>query len=264
MSFTSKKKNNSGVLNLPIAIVEGGDLEGNVIYLKGDEIKPHVIQDAPITKISLPNTREGKFAQLPNQKTRVLYIAGPSGSGKSTYCANYIKKYLALHPKSRFIVFSRLDADAVIDDLKPKRIMVDDSLINDPIEIEMIDPGTIILFDDCECVTDSHILDAINKIKIQVLELGRHTDIHVVITSHSINGTSKNMSRTVLNEMHSLTIFPSAGSHYQIKYVLKQYFGLSTKQIKSLLDIKSRFITIIKSFPQMILSQNELIFVSDL
>ena len=264
MSFTSKKKNFSGVPNLPIAIVEGGDLDGNIIYLRGEETKPHVIQEPPVTNIMLSVTNKGQFSQLPNSRTRVLYISGPSGSGKSTYSANYIRKYLELHPNSLLIVFSRLDNDPVIDELKPKRIMVDDSLITDPIEIEMIDPGTIILFDDCECISDARILGAINKIKMQILELGRHTDVHIVITSHLINGTNRDMSRTLLNEMHSLTVFPQAGSQYQIKYVLKNYFGLSVKQIRAIMEIKSRFVTIVKCFPQIIISQNRLIFVSTL
>jgi hypothetical protein len=262
MSFTKNKNNENGDKNLPVVVINGGTLDKNIIYLKTDDHTNHIIQEVPIKQVDLPRSSEGVFEQIPNAKTRVVYIAGPSGSGKSTYAAGYIKKYLKQHKDAPLIVFSRLEEDKVIDDLKGKRIIVDRSLVDDPIEIEDIDPHTIILFDDCETVRDKDVLTALITIKAQVMELGRHTDIQIVITSHLISGNNKNDSRTILNEMQSLTIFPSAGSAYQINYALKTYFGLSVKQIKKIMNMKTRWVTIIKTYPQIVLSSNEIIFVS--
>jgi hypothetical protein len=258
MSFTSNKTNNSGEKNLPIAIIVKGELDGNIIYLKTDEIKAHIIQDPPVKAVEISPSSESIFEQLPNDKTRVLYVAGASGSGKSTYVSQYIKKYKKMHPKAPFIVFSRLPEDAVIDALNPIRIDIDDTLITEPIEIEDIQEDSVILFDDCDAIRDKKIMEAINTIRQQILEMGRHSNIQVIITSHLINGTDKNATRIVLNEMHSLTIFPNSGSIYQIKYVLKNYFGLSAKQITALLTIKSRWITILKTYPQSIISTNQI------
>jgi GTPase SAR1 family protein len=263
MSLTSNKTNSDGVRNLPIAIVKGGELAGALIYLKEPEKSLQVVPEEPIKMINLP-LQNSSFEQYPNDKTRVIYIAGPSGSGKTTYAANYIKQYLKRKPDTPFIVFSRLKEDPVIDCLNPKRIEVCEDLITDPIEIEDIDPDSIILFDDCETISNRSILSAINKIKAQILELGRHNNIQIVITSHLINGSDKEMTRIILNEMHTLTIFPTAGSAYQIKYVLKNYFGLSTKQMKGIFNLKSRWITIFKTYPQIVIGQNDIKFISTL
>jgi len=48
------------------------------------------------------------------------------------------------------------------------------------------------------------------------------------------------------------------------KYLLDGYLGLDKKQIQELKRIKSRWTTVIKSFPQLILTQRQLIFSKDL
>lgn len=261
MSFTSSKISHEKN-NLPVAIITGGDLSNSIIYLKEADEQLLAIKEAPVTfvQVPLPN----KFEQMPNIMNRVVYIAAGSGAGKSTYASSYIRKYMLQNPKADLIVFSRLDDDKIIDELKGKRILVDESLITDPIEIEDIPHNSIILFDDCECLTNKAVLSAVNKIKMQLLELGRHMNIHVVITSHLINGLDRNMSKTILNEMASLTIFPSAGSLYAIRYVLKHYFSLSTKQINIICKIESRWITILKHYPSILISEGQLMFISTL
>jgi hypothetical protein len=264
MSLTSNKKNASGINNIPIAEVIGGNIDGSLIYLRADETKKQAIQDPPITNISLAASGESHFEQFPNSQTRVVYICGASGAGKSHYSSQYIEKYRELHPDAPFIVFSRLNDDVVIDKLKPKRIMVDNTLITDPIEIESIDKHSIVLFDDCETISDKSILAAVNKIKSQILELGRHQQISIVITSHLIMGSDRNMTKIIMNELHAFVFFPSSGSRYHTSYVLKQYFGLSVKQIKAIYTIESRHITIMKIYPQICMGQYDIKFLSRL
>ena len=48
------------------------------------------------------------------------------------------------------------------------------------------------------------------------------------------------------------------------KYLLDGYLGLDKKQIQELKSIKTRWTTVIKSFPQLILTQRQLIFSKDL
>src|SRR5580693_3495360 len=90
----------------------------------------------------------------------------------------------------------------------------------------------IFLFNDIECLADEKIQLDINKIKEIILCTGRYRDIKIVATSQLNNTNERNASRTLLNKMSTLTIYPNSGSLYQIEYVLKYYFGLSSRQIK--------------------------------
>lgn len=200
---------------------------------------------------------EGKMMHIPNIDTReVPFIAGPSGSGKSTYAANYIKMFKKIFPKNDIFVFSRLAEDPVIDALDPTRIIIDESLIENPIDATSeLSEGSLVLFDDIDTVQDKKLKDAISKLKNDILEIGRHSNIYCVNTSHLINSNDKKDARTMMNECHSLTVFPKSGSAYQIKYALKNYFGLSPQQIQEILDLPSRWVTLFKSYPQCVLHE---------
>jgi adenosyl cobinamide kinase/adenosyl cobinamide phosphate guanylyltransferase len=208
---------------------------------------------------------DGTFEMVPNETDRIIYIAGPSGSGKSTFAGKYIEKYRRLHPEAPFFVFSRLPDDPAIDHLEPHRVALDDELVETPIEItEEVVPGTVILFDDTDTLQNKKIQTAVNKIKADIMEIGRHLDIKCVITSHLVNANDRATTRTTLNELNTLTVFPHAGSAYQIGYCLKQYFGFSAKQIKALLDLPSRWVTIFKNYPNIVLSEKRCLLASEL
>ena len=271
MSFSTKS-------GQPIAIVRGGKANKEIIYINQLGNNDNIMTSTPTKSIEV---HDGKFEQLPSPTIRILYIAGPSGSGKSTYASIYIKKYINLYiaPElkkykqanldkltnyegARFYLFSRVDQDKVLDELDPVRVKCDESIINNPFDIKEIEPNSILLFDDIDCITNKRVQAVVNSLKEQVMDEGRHRNIHCVITSHLINGKDKNTSRTTLNEMNSLTIFPQSGSHYQINYALKMYFGLSPTQIKKILATNSRWVTLIKNSPQVILSENSLSFIA--
>jgi len=246
----------------PIAIVKGGESNGEILFVdKENEKKKSVLKQKPIIQVKVD---DGKFEQVPNSEVRVLYIAGPSGSGKSTYAATYIKKLKKIYPNSDFILFSRLKSDKVLDELDPHRIQITDELISDPIQVEDIRENSIILFDDIDCINNKKIMDSINRLRTEIMEIGRHKNLQIICTSHLINGNERKFTRTILNEMQSLTIFPKSGSAYQITYALKSYFGLSTKQIRKVLDMNSRWVTLVKVYPQLYLSEHELAFTSTL
>lgn len=204
------------------------------------------------------DVNDGKLEMIPNIKTReIVYIAGPSGSGKSTLAAKYIQKYKEIFPKSDFFLFSRLKEDPVLDKLKPNRIMIDETLVTKPINIEKeIKKGAIILFDDCETIQNDYIKHAIQKVMNDIMETGRKLCIWLVITNHLVIPNERKFARTVLNEIHSFSFFPKSGSAQQITYCLQRYFGLSKKQIENILQIPSRWITINKNYPQYCLHEH--------
>jgi hypothetical protein len=260
----------------PIALVTSGELSGAVLFVE-DKPNTHVccrkcgphcayrpccrnccFEPSSIT------LRQGEFEHIPSFEDRVIYIAGPSGSGKTTYAGKYIDKYLKLNKKAKFFVFSLLEHDEGIDYLKPHRVKITEDLVENPIDIQReIAANAIILFDDIDNIQEKKLQMAVNKIKGQILEIGRHKNIRIVVTSHLINPNERAAARTLLNEMNTLTVFPSAGSSYQIEYTLKRYLGFSPNQIKEILKTKSRWVTIFKSYPQIVLSVNQAVLVSD-
>jgi len=60
-----------------------------------------------------------------------------------------------------------------------------------------------------------------------------------------------------LNEAHSVTVFPHSLGGRSLKYLLENYFGLDRFQIKKLKTLSSRWVTIVKSFPMVVLSEKE-------
>lgn len=257
MSFTS----NEDKCNLPIALVEGGSSDGEVIYIEDEKTKKSKIIKKNNTTVV--EVEDGCFQQLPNSNVRVIVIAGQSGSGKSTWAANYIKLYLKENKKSKFYVFSQLSEDPVIDELKPHRITLDESLIDDPIDVEEIEAGSMILFDDCsDC--DGPLQKAINLLEKRILSHGRKRKIQIVITSHLVNPSEANVAKLRHVEMQCLVFFPNSGSTGQAEGVMKKHMGMSARQVNKALNIESRWISITRTYPSTLLSENFITFTKSL
>lgn len=206
-------------------------------------------------------TKTGKIVPLPDvDKREVVYIAGPSGSGKSTYAATYIKNYLTLFPDKDFFIFSRTNADddPAFSKLTYSQVTIDNNLVENPIDItQELTEGCIILFDDVNTVQDPKLKKAIDNLMNDIMECGRKLGIYCVITNHLVIPNERKMARTVLNECTSLTVFPKSGGSQQITYALKTYFGYTPKQIAKILKLPSRWVTLYKTYPQVIMTENE-------
>ena len=191
-----------------------------------------------------------KFTPVVDPVARqVFYIAGPSGSGKSHYSAMIISVYKKLFPNNAVYVFCRHTQDPVIDKLGVTRVVINEELDQDPIDITQGMDDCLVLFDDCDTINDKKIKAAVDHLKNDIMEVGRKRNIYIIITSHLISKGHE--TETVLNECHQLTLFPKTGSAYQSRYVLEKYVGLNKKQIDFLLKLPSRWITIKRTYPQV-------------
>jgi hypothetical protein len=65
-------------------------------------------------------------------------------------------------------LFSSLPDDESLDSVKPKRVILDDSLIDDPIDIKEF-ADSVIIFDDVDVLTNKKIRDEVYKIMNQGL-----------------------------------------------------------------------------------------------
>ena len=68
----------------------------------------------------------------------------------------------------------------------------------------------------------------------------------------------------ILNESHSITTFPATLGGKSMRYLFDQYLGLDKKQIEKVKSIKSRWITVLKTFPQIVMSQRYMAFTKNL
>jgi hypothetical protein len=90
----------------------------------------------------------------------------------------------------------------------------------------------------------------------QILEVGRHHKITCIITNHL--PTAGKDTRRVLNECHSVTYFPHSGTARGIKYLLTEYLGIDKHQMKKIKDLKSRWATIFKNYPNVCMTEKDI------
>ena len=235
----------------PVAIITGGKYDKKMISLDSD------IQDIDQTSFKkLKISNDSKFVPMVNTKTEreVLYITGCSGSGKSTFTRMYLEQYKKKYKNREIYMFSSLKEDKSLDSIKPKRFIIDESLYLDPIKVDDLKESAVI-FDDIDVISDKRIKEAVYNTLNQVLEIGRHHSVTVVVTNHlPTNGI---WTRRILNESSIYVYFPaSAGG--QVKYLLTENLDIDKKQIKYWKQCNSRWVLIGKNFPQYYITEHEI------
>jgi len=123
-------------------------------------------------------------------------------------------------------------------------------------QIEAIDlKESLVIFDDCDCISDKPTKKKVFEILKKILETGRHFKTSVIFTSHTAcNGAE---TKTILNEATSLTIFPRTLGNKNLKYLLESYFGLDKHEIAKIKSLPSRWVTLTKSYPPVVFTQTE-------
>ena len=198
------------VLNLnkvgrPLCKVEKGKYNGYIVSVSDqqpNEEEDHEELIKEFKRLKIPN--DSRFQHMPDttREREILYITGCSGSGKSTYTRKFIEQLKKAKKDIPIYLFSALPDDESLDSVKPLRIQLDESLIEDPIDIKEF-ADSVVLFDDIDVIPDKKIRETVYKIMNMGLEIGRHYKINMVITSHlPTNGRD---TRRILNEASSFT-----------------------------------------------------------
>src|SRR5208282_2964244 len=184
------------------------------------------INQKSMTEYKTPN---GYLTPIPRvekgEKQRdCIYICAPSGGGKSTFCRMYLENFKKVFPKRPVYIFSRVKHDTVLDEMtpKPKRIMINDELVDEPLESTDFDKCCV-LFDDIDTIQEKKQKLAVEKLRDDMLQIGRHNEIYLLCTSHQLMNYKS--SRTLLNESTAVVFFPKSGSQYHIQRYLKVYAG---------------------------------------
>jgi len=301
---------------VPVAIVNGGERNGKIVYLHDDE-ELMVSSKAPFTKqeknllnhiieevckrnncgyrdrikkstilkralnagiapkdpelqnlfkqikekfkeerVGYVEIEDGQFNYIPKIDGReCIYICAPSGSGKSWWCKQYAMQYNKLFPDRNIYLFSKVDDDESLDGIENiTRIPLDEGFL--AMELEASDEcfyQSLCLFDDTDTVRDNEVKKEITQLKNDILETGRHNEVHILITSHMISNYKE--TRIVLNEAHKLVIYPSSGASQQIRYVLDRYWGYDKITIDNIIKMRSRWVMCGKIAPQYYMGQ---------
>ena len=177
---------NLNTVGRPLCKVEKRKDSGYIVGVSDQQ--PHEEEDhedliKEFKRLKIPN--DSRFQHMPDttREREILYITGCSGSGKSTYTRKFIEQLKKAKKDIPIYLFSALPDDESLDSVKPLRIQLDESLIEDPIDIKEF-ADSAVLFDDIDVIPDKKIREAVLKLMNLALEVGRHYRINMVITSH--------------------------------------------------------------------------------
>lgn len=211
------------------------------------------------------NKKEQIFQVIgdPTQERYIYYIIGRSGSGKSYFIKQWIQNfYHELYKKRPIYVFSYLDNDKTLDELKYlKRIKLDMEFLEDD-EISSKDfANSCVIFDDVDNIKNKAIKRKVDHLLNEILTVGRHNNVSALITRHT--ATNGQDTKIILAETHAYIVFPSGIGNRPLKYLLDNYLGLDNKQIKKIKNSKSRYVCIQRTFPLSVVSEKECYILSN-
>lgn len=221
-----------------------------------------------IANLQIDNSREReimiKDAEVepiinPNVERQVFYVSGMSGSGKSTYVNKIINSYVKFFKNNKVYLFSNKEEDTSYTNKNIIRVKLDEELLYEPITLDEI-RDSIVIFDDIEGVPNKKIMNELDRLRDVILQQGRSYKVYFCYVSHLANNYKQ--TRTILNECHSITIFPAMTTAYSLKYLLEKYFGFGKDDIKKLLSLDSRWITIFKLPCLFVLHENGCYFLN--
>jgi len=229
--------------------IKGGAYNGTKIKLNSDKSKKGDVNQIIV--------EDGLCQQVPSYKERdTLYICAPSGAGKSTYLAAFAKEYKKKYPNNNLILISPKKDDEILNKLNPIHIRIDESNFIDSDTALSLDElsDSLVMFDDTEAIADKKLLEAVVALRDRLLTLGRSKKISVAITSHLV--MNNRITRIPITESQFFIYFPGGGLTYQVNRYLKNYCGLSNKQIENINAIPSRWICLHKNYPMYIIAKD--------
>jgi len=206
------------------------------------------------TEVQLPPNSTFSLMPTSEKKARdVFYICGPSGSGKSYVAKGIAQEYHLMHPDRDIYLVSKLTEDSTLDKLKYLVRIDPEKLKAQPLTDLKDLNESLIIFDDIENFdkeTDKVIQNLVNMIA----STGRHENVSMIYITHLLSDYKR--TRLVLMEATQYVLYPlSTGSH-AFNYMMKTYLGMDSKEANALRKTGSRWISIRKHFPQVLITEH--------
>jgi len=194
-------------------------------------------------------------------KRNILYICGASGSGKSYYATQYLKEYRKCFKENPIYFFSSVENDFGKGIKGLKKIKLNDDFIKCDLTMDDVKDSCLV-YDDTDVIRNKLLRNKLDGIADKILQTGRHYNTSMIFTNHlAYNGKDTKM---ILNECHSITFFPNTLGGKARKYLLDNYLGMDSDDIKRLRKLPSRWITIIKGNPMVALYEKGAIVLNQL
>jgi hypothetical protein len=182
-----------------------------------------------------------------------ISAGGVAGAGKSTIIAQFVKEYKKMKPDADIFLFSQKPEDPAMDTIKGlNRVIIDNSLVDDPMELADFPNDSITIFDDIDVLPKKQLL-AVMLIRDQLVNMIRSRGGIVLSCVH--NFLQYKITRNMLLESSDYIVFPRTGAVKNIIDMLKSQMGLSKDDIDKILKLPTRWAWIKKSAPQIVIYQ---------
>ena len=200
-----------------------------------------------------------KFQYIPDEsrERQILYVVGASGSGKSYFASDFANAYKKQHPDNPIYLMSYVESDSSIERVKGiERIKLDDEFLAADLSSKDFE-NSLLIMDDCDVITEKKMKTKLRDLLGKILNTGRHDNVSLIYLSHIACGGLE--TKPILNEAHAITFFPQTLSGRARNYLLGQYLNFTKKQIEAIDDIQGRAITVVKSYPMVMVTEKMII-----
>jgi hypothetical protein len=158
-----------------------------------------------------------------------------------------------MFPKRSVFLISTHEEEKAYKILPINQIALDETFLESPPTLTDLQQS-LVVFDDTDNLQDKDLQRAVQALNNDLLANGRKYEIHVVTLAHQLMDYSR--SRTLLNEANRVVFF-NGGSAYHVQRYLKVYAGLQPKQIRRILDSKSRWTCMGLTIPNYVVTEHE-------
>jgi len=195
-----------------------------------------------------------KIQVTPPRKHFAMGVYGSSGLGKSFFISGFISQFKKMFPQKPIYIFSPIRDDPAFVKLNAIYIKIDDSIIKEELQTREFTNG-LCVFDDIESVSKQYF-KAVSLFRDKCLEVGRHEGINIICVSHVIQ--AGNLTKKIINESDLSVVFPRS-NFSAIEKLVKNNYGFGREDIKYLRELgkTSRWVCIKRSYPSVIMSENE-------
>lgn len=224
--------------------------------------------------------------KLENGFRDTFLLSGPSGCGKTSMAVTIINAWQHLNDGPIWVL-SRLADDPKIDEgigpRKAQRIKLDETFLANPptptslltdsplggtagpkssSSTQSLNQDAIVLFDDVSTVSSNAILKAVEKLRNDLLETGRHQNITVIVTNHEL--LDYHHTKKAISESRNLILYPRSSGRASIRQYLRIKVGMDKGMLKKVMDLNSHWILVHKHHPMYVLHENGCMIVRDI
>jgi len=230
-----------------IAEVKGSKYKGTILYCKQKKEPTESLSQIALPQKAIFKPLYTSHEGYPNR----YLISGPSLCGKSYFAAMLAEDYKRQNPRNNIYLMSAVEHDDALDKVKPIRIICNEKIVDDPIQLNEL-KNSLVIFDDVDAFLNKDISKSLNHLRDTIMTTGRHENIAVISTTHLLLEGDK--SKKAITQAFTVILFPSTGGKYHATEFLKRYMGYGKDEIKQIISVPSRWV-LINRVPRYILHE---------